>query len=149
MQRFRFKVRKKLKLTDRMKHYNFWVALSMAFLLLLNTLARAFHIEIDNVLYNDIVMAVLGVVTVLGFVQKDGYEFVDRSKNTDSGVGENTTTQQGEQKMNGQSKVDLNKHVLSNAESSKGELYKTELNNTDKDEVELKQTEQNNQTLKN
>ena len=63
-----------------MKHYNFWVALSMAFLLLLNTVARAFHIQIDNVLYNDIVMAVLGVVTVLGFVQKDGYEFTDTSK---------------------------------------------------------------------
>ena len=63
-----------------MKHYNFWVALSMAFLLLLNTVARAFHLEIDNALYNDIVMAVLGVVTVLGFVQKDGYEFTDTSK---------------------------------------------------------------------
>ena len=63
-----------------MKHYNFWVALSMAFLLLLNTVARAFHIQIDNVLYNDIVMAVLGVVTVLGFVQKDGYDFTDTSK---------------------------------------------------------------------
>ena len=63
-----------------MKHYNFWVALSMAFLLLLNTVARAFHLQIDNVLYNDIVMAVLGVVTVLGFVQKDGYEFTDTSK---------------------------------------------------------------------
>ncbi len=63
-----------------MKHYNFWVALSMAFLLLLNTVARAFHLQIDNALYNDIVMAVLGVVTVLGFVQKDGYEFTDTSK---------------------------------------------------------------------
>ncbi len=69
-----------MKLTDKMKHYNFWVALSMAFLLLLNTVARAFHLQIDNVLYNDIVMAVLGVVTVLGFVQKDGYEFTDTSK---------------------------------------------------------------------
>ena len=69
-----------MKLFEKMKHYNFWVALSMAFLLLLNTVARAFHIQIDNVLYNDIVMAVLGVVTVLGFVQKDGYEFTDTSK---------------------------------------------------------------------
>lgn len=69
-----------MKLFEKMKHYNFWVALSMAFLLLLNTVARAFHIQIDNVLYNDIVMAVLGVVTVLGFVQKDGYEFTNTSK---------------------------------------------------------------------
>lgn len=52
----------------------------MAFLLLLNTIARAFHLEIDNVLYNDIVMAVLGIVTVLGFVQKDGYEFTDQTQ---------------------------------------------------------------------
>lgn len=95
-----------MKLTDRMKHYNFWVALSMAFLLLLNTLARAFHIEIDNVLYNDIVMAVLGVVTVLGFVQKDGYEFTDQSKNTDSGADKNATTQQGEQKIDDKNRVD-------------------------------------------
>lgn len=147
MQRFRFKARKKLKLTDRMKHYNFWVALSMAFLLLLNTLARAFHIEIDNVLYNDIVMAVLGVVTVLGFVQKDGYEFIDQSKNTDSGTGENATTQRGEQKINDQSEIDLNKAELNNVKLSKGELSQTESNKINKDETKLNETEQN--ALKN
>lgn len=60
-----------MKLTNKIKNYNFWVALSMSFLLLLNTVARAFDIEIDNDLYNDIVTAVLGVATVLGFIQKD------------------------------------------------------------------------------
>jgi len=79
-----------MKLFEKMKHYNFWVALSMAFLLLLNTVARAFNIEIDNDLYNDIVMAVLGVVTVLGFVQKDGFAFTNTDANANADKNANT-----------------------------------------------------------
>ncbi len=69
-----------MNLLERMKHYNFWVALSMAVIILLNTLAKAFDFKIDEALINDIIMAILGILVVLGFVQKDNYNFVDTSK---------------------------------------------------------------------
>lgn len=69
-----------MKLLERMKHYNFWVALAMAVILLLNTLSKAFNFNIDEGLINDIIMAILGIMVVLGFVQKDNYNFVDTSK---------------------------------------------------------------------
>ena len=69
-----------MKLLERMKHYNFWVALAMAVILLLNTLSKAFNFNIDEGLINDIIMAILGTMVVLGFVQKDNYNFVDTSK---------------------------------------------------------------------
>ncbi len=73
-----------MKLLDRMKHYNFWVALSMAVIILLNTLSKAFNFNINDAIINDIIMAILGILVVLGFVQKDNYDFVDTSKNADN-----------------------------------------------------------------
>ena len=69
-----------MKLLDRMKHYNFWVALTMAVIVLLNTLKDIFHFELDDKVVNDITMAILGIMVVLGFVKKDNYDFVDTSK---------------------------------------------------------------------
>lgn len=69
-----------MKLIDKMKHYNFWVALTMAVIVLLNTLKNIFHFELDDKVVNDITMAILGIMVVLGFVKKDGYDFVDKSK---------------------------------------------------------------------
>ena len=80
----------------------------MAFLLLLNTVARAFHLEIDNELYNDIVMAVLSVVTVLGFVQKDDLEFVDEP---DIDKSAKTSGIEGEEsKVEKKSKTEKDRH---------------------------------------
>ena len=68
-----------MNLLERMKHYNFWVALTMAVIILLNTISDAFNLDIDDAIINDIIMAILGIMVVLGFVQKDGYNFVDTS----------------------------------------------------------------------
>ena len=68
-----------MKLKERMKHYNFWVALTMAVIILLNTLKDAFGFNLDDKIVNDIIMAILGIMVVLGFVQKDNYDFVDTS----------------------------------------------------------------------
>ena len=75
-----------MKLKERMKHYNFWVALTMAVIILLNTLQDAFGINIDDKVINDIIMAILGIMVVLGFVQKDNYDFVDTSKDNEENI---------------------------------------------------------------
>ena len=75
-----------MKLKERMKHYNFWVALTMAVIILLNTLQDAFGINIDDKVVNDIIMAILGIMVVLGFVQKDNYDFVDTSKDKEENI---------------------------------------------------------------
>lgn len=111
----------------------------MAFLLLLNTVARAFHLEIDNALYNDIVMAVLGVVTVLGFVQKDGFEFVDESdidKSTKtSGIeGEESKVEKNSETENKDSKLVENFGIEDKIEKS----IKVSRNKIEFDEPEKK-----------
>ncbi len=72
-----------MNLLERMKHYNFWVALTMAVIILLNTISDAFNLDIDDAIINDIIMAILGIMVVLGFVQKDGYNFVDTSNSNE------------------------------------------------------------------
>ena len=81
-----------MKLKERMKHYNFWVALTMAVIILLNTLQDAFGINIDDKVVNDIIMAILGIMVVLGFVQKDNYDFVDTSKDKENDTSLDNTT---------------------------------------------------------
>ena len=86
-----------MKLLERMKHYNFWVALAMAVILLLNTLSKAFNFNIDEGLINDIIMAILGIMVVLGFVQKDNYNFVDTSK--EEKIDENNSSSENDKEI--------------------------------------------------
>ncbi len=82
-----------MNLLQRMKHYNFWVALTMAVIVLLNTISQAFDVDIDDAVINDIIMAILGIMVVLGFVQKDNYDFVDTSKlNADTTTNDDDAT---------------------------------------------------------
>lgn len=87
-----------MKLLERMKHYNFWVALAMAVILLLNTLSKAFNFNIDEGLINDIIMAILGIMVVLGFVQKDNYNFVDTSKEENK-IDENNSSSENDKEI--------------------------------------------------
>ena len=117
-----------MNLLERMKHYNFWVALSMAVIILLNTLAKAFDFKIDEALINDIIMAILGILVVLGFVQKDNYNFVDTSK----------TDAEDESKTENESSV-INK------EQTKDEGIETNKSTNESENSTLADVEENNE----
>lgn len=119
-----------MNLLERMKHYNFWVALSMAVIILLNTLAKAFDFKIDEALINDIIMAILGILVVLGFVQKDNYNFVDTSK----------TDAEDESKTENESSV-INK------EQTKDEGIETNKSTNESENSTLADVDENNEEI--
>lgn len=52
----------------KIRPYNFWVGLSAALVLLLNSLGKAFGFEIENQVVEDVVMSIAGVLAVFGIV---------------------------------------------------------------------------------
>lgn len=48
--------------------YSFWVSLSGAIVILLNAFGKAFNFSIENKIVEDCIMAVAGVLVVLGVV---------------------------------------------------------------------------------
>lgn len=52
----------------RIGDYGFWVSLSAAVVILLNAFGKAFGFEIENQVVEDCIMAVAGLLVVLGFV---------------------------------------------------------------------------------
>lgn len=56
------------KFFKRFSKYSFWVSLSGAIVILLNAFGKAFGFSIDNKVVEDCIMAVAGVLVVLGLV---------------------------------------------------------------------------------
>ena len=56
------------KFFKRFSKYSFWVSLSGAIVILLNAFGKAFGFSIDNKVVEDCIMAVAGVLVVLGVV---------------------------------------------------------------------------------
>ena len=52
----------------RITKYSFWVSLSGAVVILLNAFGKAFGFSIDNKIVEDCIMAVAGLLVVLGVV---------------------------------------------------------------------------------
>lgn len=55
-------------LLKRLKDYNFWVSFSAGLVILLNAFGNAFGFSIKNQIVEDCVMAVAGMLVVLGIV---------------------------------------------------------------------------------
>lgn len=55
----------------KFRSYSFWISLSGAIILLINALGRAFGFSIENQLVEDIILAIAGVLVVLGLVTMD------------------------------------------------------------------------------
>ncbi|MGN1201368.1 MAG: hypothetical protein ACI4R8_03840 [Candidatus Caccovivens sp.] len=51
---------------NKFRSYSFWVSLSGAIIILLNAFGRAFGFKIENQIVEDCIMAVAGVLVVLG-----------------------------------------------------------------------------------
>ncbi len=78
------------------KSYAFWTSLSAAVVVLVGLIANAFGFEADEKLVSDIIMAICGVLVVLGVVQmplKDSTSTDDESQEDDesSTEDENST----------------------------------------------------------
>ena len=56
------------KFFKRFSKYSFWVSLSGAIVILLNAFGKAFGFSIDNKVVEDCIMAIAGVLVVLGVV---------------------------------------------------------------------------------
>ncbi|PKK95976.1 MAG: hypothetical protein CVV59_00890 [Tenericutes bacterium HGW-Tenericutes-4] len=55
---------------QKLKSYGFWMSLTMAIILVLQTLGKTFSFTVDEEVIVGIVTSVIGVFVVLGFVQK-------------------------------------------------------------------------------
>ena len=56
------------KFFKRFSKYSFWVSLSGAIVILLNAFGKAFNFSIENKVVEDCIMAIAGVLVVLGVV---------------------------------------------------------------------------------
>ncbi len=66
----------------KIRSYSFWVSLSSAVIILLNALGKAFGFSIQNQVVEDCIMAVAGVLVVLGIVSMNKKES-DKSNQED------------------------------------------------------------------
>lgn len=57
-----------MKFKDRIKSYGFWTALSGAVVILAQSIAKCFGLEIEEELISNIIMSICGVLVVFGVV---------------------------------------------------------------------------------
>lgn len=72
------------KFFKKFSSYAFWVSLSAAVVILINALGRAFGFSIENKVVEDCIMALAGVLVVLGIVSGK----TDGNKNSDENGNE-------------------------------------------------------------
>ena len=56
------------KIFEKMKTYSFWVSFSGAVVVLATALSKAFGFSIENLVIEDVIMSIAGVLVVLGIV---------------------------------------------------------------------------------
>ena len=56
---------------EKFKSYTFWVALCSAIIILVQSVAELFGVQVKTTLLENIIMSVCGVLVVLGIVTKD------------------------------------------------------------------------------
>ena len=73
---------------NKIKSYGFWTALAGAVVVLINALGKAFGFSIDNEVVTNVIMAIAGVLVVLGVVTmskgEDGNQQEGKSEETDA-----------------------------------------------------------------
>ncbi len=82
----------------KMKHYGFWISLSGALILLLNSFGRAFGFSIDNKIVEDCVMAIAGLLVVFGVVVPDKKECDNISTKEDNKTNEKNNVEENKNK---------------------------------------------------
>ena len=74
------------KLLNKASSYAFWVGLSSAIVVLIESMGNLFGFSIDGSLITEFIMSICGVLVVLGFVTKDNKSKLedDTKKDIDS-----------------------------------------------------------------
>lgn len=71
---------------NRFKTYAFWIALSSAVVVLVQSLGKLFGFEIESSVIENVIMSVCGVLIVLGIVsnnESDDFDDIDSSDDKD------------------------------------------------------------------
>ena len=73
---------------NKIKSYGFWTALAGAVVVLVNALGQMFGFSVDNEIITNVIMAIAGVLVVLGVVTipkgEDGNQQEGKSEETDA-----------------------------------------------------------------
>lgn len=73
---------------NKIKSYGFWTALAGAVVMLVNALGQMFGFSVDNEIITNVIMAIAGVLIVLGVVTmpkgEDGNQQEGKSEETDA-----------------------------------------------------------------
>lgn len=73
---------------NKIKSYGFWTALAGAVVVLINALGRMFGFSVDNEIITNVIMAIAGLLIVLGVVTmpkgEDGNQQEGESEETDA-----------------------------------------------------------------
>lgn len=87
-----------MNLKNRIKTYAFWVALSSAVVVLVQSIGKLFGFEIESSTIENVIMSICGVLIVLGIVtnstdsQKSSDDtFADNDSNNDQCQNDNNT----------------------------------------------------------
>lgn len=85
-------------MNSKFKSFKFWMGLSSAVLLLLQSVAKPLGLEVSEDVYMSVVNAVLSVFVVLGIVVKDEAPKTDDTQNnkTEDTDNQNNTKQQND-----------------------------------------------------
>ena len=81
----------------KIKSYGFWVALSGAVVFLVNALGRAFGFAVEDEAVSNVIMAIAGVLVVLGVVVMPN----DEKENIEEKSEENDAEKSGQDEQNG------------------------------------------------
>lgn len=71
-----------MNMKNRIKTYAFWVALSSAVVILLQSIGKLFGFEVESSTIENVIMSICGVLIVLGIVSNSG----DNSDNHSGGA---------------------------------------------------------------
>ena len=73
---------------NKIKSYGFWTALAGAVVMLVNALGQMFGFSVDNEIITNVIMAIAGLLVVLGVVTmpkgEDGNQQEGKSEETDA-----------------------------------------------------------------
>lgn len=79
-----------MKLKDRIKTYNFWVSLISALFLIINLIGQKFNFHIDELLFNNLLTSLCGILVILGIIAPPTSPKVDKLPSID--IDDQTTT---------------------------------------------------------
>jgi len=77
-----------MNLKNRIKTYAFWVALSSAIVILLQSIGKLFGFEVESSTIENVIMSICGVLVVLGIVSNSGDKSDDQDNDKDAGLGD-------------------------------------------------------------